>query len=295
MDRADFRTPLREVMPGVLMKFECDNPGGSHKVRAAYRVIDKGIRDGHIVPGKTTIIEKTGGNFGFGLAVVCNKLQIPVELAVGLGFSAIKRRYLEMFGARLIGVELLKQGATPKEVVSRQLEQASRNGRSYFYTDQFSNIASIHAHEFETGREIVEQLHGWPTVKRLVFVACAGTGASFTGVARALMGSGYEVSCVLVEPEGCDASKGVFVDHPFEGMSVGVSPPFLDWGQVQDRHAVTFDAAMETRRWFCQRSGYFIGNTTAACLTVARRLAERMSDDQKVVMLFYDHGLWYSH
>lgn len=66
MDVANCWTPLREIMQGVLMKFECDNPGGSHKVRAARRVIGQGVRAGHIVPGRTTVIEKTGGNFGFG-------------------------------------------------------------------------------------------------------------------------------------------------------------------------------------------------------------------------------------
>ncbi|HTV85092.1 MAG TPA: pyridoxal-phosphate dependent enzyme [Dyella sp.] len=292
-ERAAFDTPLREVVPGVLMKFECDNPGGSHKARAARRVIEEAVQSGQVVPGKTIVVEKTGGNFGFGLAVACHALGTEVELAVGLGFSAVKRRCLEVFGARLIGVDMLEQGATPKEVVEWRLSEASRDGVSCFYTDQFSNAASVKAHEFETGREMVEQLRQWPQVQALTFVACAGTGASLTGVARALRAAHDEVNCVLVEPEGCNASTGAFAEHAFEGMSVGVAPPFLDWQQVQDHRTVTFDAAMETRRRFCQRTGYFVGNTTAACLTVAMQLAKRLPDGHKVILLFYDHGLWY--
>jgi cysteine synthase len=293
-DRDPFSTPLREVIPGVLMKFECDNPGGSHKTRAARCVVEEAVRAGRIVPGKTIVVEKTGGNFGFGLAVACHALQIEVELAVGLGFSAVKRRCLEMFGARLIGVDMLKQGATPKEVIEWRLNEASKGGAECFYTDQFSNIASLKAHELETGREIVEQLRQWPALNSLTFVACAGTGASLTGVARALRTAQYDVNCVLVEPEGCNASNGVFVEHPFEGMSVGVAPTFLDWREIQDHRTVAFEAAMETRQRFCQSTGYFVGNTTAACLTVAVQLAKQSPRNHKVVLLFYDHGLWYA-
>jgi cysteine synthase len=293
VDRDVFSTPLREVAPNVLMKFECDNPGGSHKIRAARRVIEDAIQAGQIVPGKTIVVEKTGGNFGFGLAIACHALQIQVELAVGLGFSVVKRRCLEMFGARLIGLDMLRQGATPKEVVEWRLSDASKGGQACFYTDQFSNIASVKAHESETGREIVEQLRQWPEVSALTFVACAGTGASLAGVARALRTAHYDVNCVLVEPEGCNASKGVFVEHPFEGMSVGVVPPFLDWREIQDHRTVAFEAAMETRRRFCQSTGYLVGNTTAACLTVAMQLVKRLPRNHKAVLLFYDHGLWY--
>ncbi|GAB2580191.1 pyridoxal-phosphate dependent enzyme [Dyella jejuensis] len=287
------QTPLREVVKGVLMKFECDNPGGSHKVRAARYLIEKAVRDGRIVPGETVVVEKTGGNFGFGLAVVCHELHVQVELAVGLGFSAVKRRCLEMFGARLIGIDMLSRGATPKEVVAWRLDQASRSGQSCFFTDQFSNLASLHAHEFETGAELIEQLRQWPRLKQVIFVGCAGTGASFTGITRALR-SQYEVTCILVEPEGCDSAQGIFAEHPFEGMAVGVAPPFLEWELIQARYAVSPQMAMETKRRFCQSHGYLIGNTTAACLTVAMQLAQRLTDEQKVVLLFYDHGLWYT-
>ncbi|MEA3093739.1 MAG: hypothetical protein QOJ04_5081, partial [Caballeronia sp.] len=39
-------------MPGLLAKFECNNAGGSHKVRAARFIVDCAIASGAIVPGK---------------------------------------------------------------------------------------------------------------------------------------------------------------------------------------------------------------------------------------------------
>lgn len=287
-------TDLREVTPGILFKFECNNPGGSHKVRAARHIVESAIRTGDIIPGTTTVIEKTGGNFGFGLAVACHPLGVGVDLAVGLSFSLVKRRCLERYGARLIGIEMLHKGATPREVVEWHLEHAEQLGRSYFYTDQFNNPRSVEAHELETGPEIVAQLAAWPAVSKLTFVACAGTGASLTGIARALASAGYEVRTVLVEPAGCESRNGVFVDHKLEGMSVGVKPPFIDWSLIDDTQTVTYDETVAAQNAFARRTGFLIGNTAAACLAVASKYAANLPEDHKVLTIMYDHGLWYT-
>ncbi|MFM0306378.1 pyridoxal-phosphate dependent enzyme [Paraburkholderia sp. RL17-383-BIF-A] len=286
-------TPLREIQPGLLLKFECDNPGGSHKVRAARYIVRSAVETGDIVPGQTTVIEKTGGNFGFGLTLACQAYGVPVELAVGLGFSAVKRRCLELYGARLIGLDMLERGATPREVVQWHLEHEAENERSYFYTDQFRNPASVAAHEFETGPEIAAQLKAWPLVERLTFVSCAGTGASLVGIAKALTLAGYSVTVVLVEPKGCDSRNGIFSDHKLEGMSVGVVPPFLDWDLISEIRTVSHDEVLNTRKSFARTSGFLAGNTAAACLTVASSLARDATADHKILSVFYDHGLWY--
>ncbi|WP_438395148.1 PLP-dependent cysteine synthase family protein [Caballeronia sp. DA-9] len=287
-------TDLLEVLPGLLAKFECNNAGGSHKVRAARYIVDSAIATGAIVPGQTTVIEKTGGNFGFGLALACRPHRIRVELAVGLGFSQLKRQYLAFVGARLVGASMMEKGATPRDVVQWHLEHADELGRHYFYTDQFANKASVAAHELETAPEIAHQLAAWPHVRKLTFVACAGTGASLTGIANGLISAGYCVDVILVEPDGCDARNAVFVDHKLEGMSVGVAPPFLDWAMIKETRAVDYANVAAAKSDFARRTGFLVGNTTAACLSVAMPLAATMRADSKVLTLVYDHGLWYT-
>ncbi|WGS50533.1 pyridoxal-phosphate dependent enzyme [Paraburkholderia sp. D15] len=286
-------TPLREIEPGLLLKFECDNPGGSHKVRAARFIVRNAIACGDIVPGRTTVIEKTGGNFGFGLAIACQAHGVPVDLAVGLGFSGVKRRCLELFGARLIGLDMLERGATPREVIEWHLAHQQECERSYFYTDQFHNSGSVAAHELETGPEIVAQLKAWPRIQKLTFVACAGTGASLVGITRALKSAGYALNVVLVEPQGCDSRHGVFVDHKLEGMSVGVAPPFLGWRLIDEVRTVSYEQVLDARKSFARIHGLLPGNTAAACLSVARELAHDAGDTHKVLSILYDHGLWY--
>lgn len=189
---------------------------------------------------------------------------------------------------------MLEDGATPREVVEWHLEHAEELGKHYFYTDQFSNGVSVTAHEFETGPEIAEQLKAWPSVRKLTFVACAGTGASLTGIARGLISAGYVVDVILVEPAGCESRTNVFVEHRLEGMSVGVAPPFLDWTLITETRAVTHESAVAAQLAFARRTGYLVGNTTSACLSVAIPLAAAMPINQKVLSVIYDSGLWYA-
>ena len=294
IDRPSEWTPLREIEPGLLIKFEIDNPGASHKVRAARHIVRVAMEAGHIVPRKTTVIEKTGGNFGLGLLLACSEIGVPVELAVGLSFSPLKRRLLEFSGATLIGIDQLQAGATPREVVEWHLSNATMLGKSYFYTDQFNNPGSIEAHEYQTGPEIVRQLKELNNIKSVSFVSCAGTGAHLTGIARALRRGGFNVDVTLVEPAGCDSRTGTFVDHRFEGMAVGVKPPLFDWGVVDHTEHVTQASMLATQQRFAATHGYFVGNTSAACISVASALANRMPASHKVLTIAYDHGLWYA-
>lgn len=268
-------------------------PGSSHKARAARYILDRALAEGKIIPGQTTVIEKTGGNFGFGLALACADLHIPVELAVGLSFSAVKRRCLELFGASLIGIDALKQGSTPREVVEWHLANARGLGKSYFYTDQFNNPANVLAHEIETGPEIIDQLEAWPELEEISFVGCAGTGAHLTGITRALRGDGYRVNAILVEPAGCDSKSGIFVSHKLEGCAVGVKPPVLDWELIDETIHVDESAMLYAQRQFATKHGFFIGNTSAACASVAASIQSRTSRHHKILTIAYDHGLWY--
>ena len=97
----------------------------------------------------------------------------------------------------------------------------------------------------------------------------------------------------LVEPAGCNTREGVFIDHPFEGMSVGVKPPLLDWEMVDHIIPIHLESVQETQRWFATKRGFALGLTSAACLSVARSQARRISPGHVVLTLAYDHGLWY--
>lgn len=285
---------LVQVWDGVFTKLEMENPGGSHKFRAANHILERAISLGELTAGRSTVIEKTGGNFGLALLALCQKRDISVELVVGLQFSPVKRRLLEALGAKLLGLELLQSGWTPAEVVNHYLGCQTSNGRSYWYPDQFNNLTGISAHRFETASELAQQLTAAGSGKNIIFVGGAGTGASFTGLTLGLRDHGFDVYAVLAEPEGCCSSEGVFIDHRFEGVAVGVVPPFLDLSLVKRRINVPLLEAFETQRAVYKEIGLWIGHSSAMCLAVAKRLkADDRNTATPIVTITYDSGLWY--
>ena len=128
--------------------------------------------------------------------------------------------------------------------------------------------------------------------KDLYFVSCAGTGASLMGIRQSLIESGFSVKICLVEPYGCDSKNKKFKDHKFEGMSVGVSPPFIDWNVINRIIYVNFEDALEEKKYLAKKLGHLVGNTSAACI-LASRIIEQENPNVPVLTIVYDHGLWY--
>lgn len=287
-------TTMREISPGLLMKFELENPGGSHKWRAARHIVDCAVQRGDVVLGETTIIEKTGGNFGLGLVLACASYGLPIDLVVGPGFSAKKRGMLESYGATCVGDDMLKDGVSPPEVVDFLIDHQVENGKQYFFTNQHQNNDGTVAHELETGAEIVSQLSKIEGLEKVTFVSCAGTGAHMTGISKALDKAGLLDRAILVDPDGCNSREGVFIEHPLEGISVMV-PPLLDWTLVADRRTVTEQEMREVQLQFAKDAGFLIGNTSAACLKVSQDICREYAQDptHKVLTIAYDHALWY--
>ncbi|MDO4682888.1 MAG: pyridoxal-phosphate dependent enzyme [Lautropia sp.] len=286
---------LIECPESIFVKPELNSPGLSHKYRAAKLIIDEAVSQGAITPGTTTVIEKTGGNFGLGLVFACQHHGIDVELAVGLSFSQKKRRLLEFLGARLIGQEMLKRGMTPKEVIDFHLSQQHSMGKKYYFPDQFSNRLGIEAHRQETGHELARSLADRSNLaKDIIFIGGAGTGASMTGISIALRESGFSLQSILVEPDGSNMRTGSFSDHRLEGISVGVPAPFLDWDLISGVQSVTLDEVLAAQRWFFQNTGLLIGNSSAANIAVARRLRRNQTfKNLPLITIAYDSGSWY--
>lgn len=290
MELQEASTPL--VRAGrVFTKLEMFNRAGSHKARAAQWVVRQAIEAGHLIPGgPRRILEKSGGNFGIGLAYEARKFDIGVDLVVGLSFSRVKMALCEEFGARLVGRDMLLRGAQPKEVVEKLLEDQPQN---YFYTDQFSNPANLAAHFEGTGPELLAQLLPLGALDRpVVFVVAAGTGASAAGISRRLKAALPNVTVVLNEPEHCSYIEGVFGDHVQKGTAVGVRPPFLDLTLVDHIERVTDAQAREGQRMFAAATGLYPGPSSGGNYFLARRWADACPT-HLVVTLIYDSGEGY--
>ena len=282
------KTPIRRFQ-NVVVKMEAFNPGGSHKFRAAEYIVSSALKTGKISAKKPVrLLEKTGGNFGIGLACAASEYGIGVDLVVGNPFPKSKKSLCKEYGANLVGQTLLDKGLQPGEIIERLLDKFPNQ---YFFTDQFSNPENLTAHLQETGPEIVGQITQViaDQNREIVLVKGAGTGASFVGIATALKKNFPKVECHLVFPEGCDLFADQYIDHPIDGIAVGRRPPFLDFSLVDKVHYVNRRQAASGQSLMAHDIQFFPGRSSGAVYSVAKKVA-RENLNQIVVTVAYDSG-----
>ena len=193
----------------VFAKLEYMNPGGSVKDRIGIGMIERAERAGVLRKGGT-IIEPTAGNTGIGLALAGVRMGYNVILCVPENFSLEKQEVMKALGGRL---ELTPKDAGMKGAIERARELASDIPDSYI-PQQFENVFNTESHEETTGPEIWEQMEG----RVDGFVAGAGTGGTFTGVAKFLRARNPRLYCAVVEPQGSILKGGEAGPHDVEGI-----------------------------------------------------------------------------
>ena len=158
----------------VLVKLESTNPGLSVKDRAASRIIAEAERTGRLKKGDT-VIERTSGNMGSGLALACRQRGYKLVIVMSEGNSVERRQMIGAFGARIILVPQVS--GTPGQVTGADLRRVEEVTEMLtlklkaFRADQFRNENSVRAHELGTGPELWKQTGG----KLDVFVSVVGS------------------------------------------------------------------------------------------------------------------------
>lgn len=281
------RTPLLHLarfaappLASVYAKLEYLNPGGSVKDRAALGMIEEAERRGTLRPG-ATIIEPTAGNTGIGLALIGVARGYRVILCVPEGYSREKMKVMEALGGE---IEYVTKEDGMQGAIDRAHSLASEIKDS-FVPQQFENPANPDYHEETTAREIIEQMDG--SIDAIVMGA--GTGGTFTGVARAVREINPNVLRVLVEPEGSIFGGGSPGDHKVEGIGQSQFIPGTCERDLADEIMMVYDdEAFATVRRLAQTEGVLCGGSSGAAAAAARRLAERLGEGKRIVTLFPD-------
>jgi cysteine synthase A len=188
----------------------------------------------------------------------------------GLGAEVVLTPGSEgMYGAILKAEEIVK--ATPNA----------------FMPQQFSNPANPEIHRRTTAEEIWSQTAGQVDI----VVAGVGTGGTVTGIAEVLKVRKPSIQIVAVEPDSFPVlSVGKPGIHRIQGISACFIPEVLNLSVIYKVRTVSDEDAYLMMKRLSREEGLFVGISSGAAAHVAVQVAQEVSPDQLIVVIFPDNG-----
>lgn len=263
----------------LFAKLEYFNPGGSVKDRLGMELIRAAEENGQLKPGGT-IIEPTAGNTGIGVALAAVGTGYKVIFCVPAKFSEEKQELMRALGAEVVNTPT-EQGI--KGAIAKAQELAASIPGA-FVPQQFTNPANPEAHYKTTGPEIWKQMDGNVNI----FVAGAGSGGTFMGVARYLKEQDSSIKTVIVEPEGSILNGGESGPHKTEGIGMEFLPPFMDTSYFDAIHTILDVEAFDLVKELAAKEGMLVGSSAGAAMAAALREAKEAAPGTNIVVLFAD-------
>ncbi len=264
----------------IYIKLEKFNPAGSIKDRAVYGMLNDAFAH-DLINEKTHLIEATSGNTGIALAMLGAIYHIPVTIIMPDSMSMERRQLILAYGAKLV----LSEGAKGMQGAVDLMNEYMQKDPNYLSLKQFDNEANAAIHEQTTGVEILRQVEDVD-----IFVACAGTGGTFTGVSRALKKANPGIRCVIGEPTNSAVLSGHGAgSHKIQGIGANFIPGILDTSLIDDILLIDDDEALAETRAFGRETGILIGISSGANIALAKRLA-KYYPQKKIVTIAPDGG-----
>lgn len=278
----------------LLLKLECQNPGGSIKDRIGLAMIRAAEADGRLRPGGT-IVEATAGNTGLSLALVAARRGYRLHVVIPDKMSAEKTAQLRAMGAEVVTTRSDVPKGHP-EHYQDLAERLAAEAPDAWYVNQFANPANPLAHETGTGPEIWAQTGG-----RLDAVVCGvGSGGTITGLSRFFARTAPRVELVLADPEGSalagyvrTGELGAAGSWLVEGIGEDFLPPILDLSRVGTAITIPDGESLRTARELLRREGILAGSSTGCLLAAALRWCREQTEPRTVVTFACDSGAKY--
>jgi cysteine synthase len=263
----------------LYLKLEMMNPGGSIKDRPALAMIEAAEACGDLKPG-CTIVEPTAGNTGIGLALVGNLKGYRTVFFVPNRMSQEKIVAMQLYGAE---VHLVPKEEGMVGCISRAKAYAAEHSNC-FIPQQFENPANPRQAEERLGPEIGEQLGFIPDG----LAVGAGTGGTFTGLARWLKANNDKALCWLVQPVGSIFKGGEKQDYQVEGIGNSFIPATLDLDLADDIRDIADRDSFIRCRDLASSTGLLVGGSAGANIHAAIDLCMKLGEGKSVITVAPD-------
>ena len=268
----------------IFAKLESYNPAGGVKDRVALHILQKAQKEGKLHKD-SVVIEATAGNTGLGIAFVCLHFNIKAILVVPDKFSTEKQILMRALGAEVINTpkELGIQGAIDK---AKELLDSTPHS---FSLHQFENPLNPEAHYLTTAKEIYADMQGVRDLAPVFdyFVCGAGSGGSFSGVAKYLKEQDSRIQAVLCDPIGSIIGGGQEGCANIEGIGNNFIPKTMDTSLIDLVQKISDEEAYQGLKILAREEGILAGISSGACLQACLKLAQEV-ENKLIVTLFAD-------
>ncbi len=220
--RRDDATINRIVLPKSLTGIEAnlvvllgkDFPSGSHKVGPAYSTLIEGAVDGTIVPGKHRILGPSTGNFGIGVAYICNLMKFDATIIMPDTMSQERYERIKGYGASLD----LTPGTESDVILTLEKTHEMNKKPENVALAQFELMPNYRFHRHVTGYSAIEAVQGVGNSRIALFASApgsAGTLAAGDQVKKVFP----EAKIAALEPYECSTlATGGRGQHRVEGI-----------------------------------------------------------------------------
>lgn len=263
----------------ILAKCEFFNPAGGIKDRVALYMLRK-FKDEGRLHADSVIVEATAGNTGLGIAIAAIEVGCKALLIVPHNFSIEKQILMRALGAEVINTpqEQGMQGAMQK---AAELLESMPNAIAF---GQFENLHNPQAHYLTTAKEIYTDTQG----KIDYFVCGAGSGGSFSGIARYLKEQDSRIKAVLADPLGSLIGGNKHdIKSRIEGIGNTFIPRTMDTSLIDKVYKISDEQAYAGLKLLARKEGVLVGISSGACIHACLELAKEVRDST-IVTIFAD-------
>jgi len=269
----------------IYAKLEWENPFGSIKDRAAFKMIEVAEKEG-LLKENMSIIEPTSGNTGIALAGIAKAMGYNFTAVVPQVISEETKETIRYLDAEIIETPddyCPRVGKGTDQCIMLAKSLVKKYPNLYFMPNQYENEANFLAHYEHTGPEIWEQTKGEITH----FITGIGTGGTITGVGKFLK-ERKEVKVIAVQPQRNHHVQGLrnLEESGIPDLLLRRIDVIDDWLTVSDEEA--FNAVKLLK----ERENMIVGPSSGAVLAAALKLAN-LGEKGKAVLIFADDGIKY--
>jgi cysteine synthase A len=270
----------------VFAKLEMLNPMGSAKDRAVASMLLTAIRDGAVIPGRTTVIESTSGNTGVALAAICKYFRLPLICVTDGRMTGQHGNVIRALGA-IVEEVTVPDPATGELLPARirRVQDLLREIRPSFWPNQYGNPNNAIAHR-TTFSEIVAQLGGAPD-----YVFCAtGTCGTLRGCADAIAARGLPTQLIAVDAIGSRIFSEVRQRRLIPGLGSAIRPPLVEGIALSRVVHISEGEAVAGSRRLLETEAILAGGSSGAVISALGRCEDVLRQPVKVVVVLADAG-----